>query len=67
MIHTGYYGFSNGGFEYCPPLWFCDGKDLSSDCSETGFIEALWRIYLGCTGPTADEPTTWGNIKSIYR
>ena len=61
-IHTGYYGY---GFEYCPPLLFsCDGRGTTRDCSQFGYIEALWRIYLSCTGPSATEPTSWGSIKS---
>jgi hypothetical protein len=63
-IHSGYYGM---GFTYCPPLWFCDGGDTTEDCSECGFIELAWTIYMLCNGPTATEPTTWGGIKSIYR
>jgi hypothetical protein len=63
-IHSGYYGV---GFAYCPPLWFCDGEDTTEDCSECGFIELAWTIYMACNGPTAAEPTTWGNIKSIYK
>jgi hypothetical protein len=35
-----------------------------------GFVEAAWRMYFICTGPTFSEtgaqPTTWGAIKSIY-
>lgn len=64
-MHTGYYGL--GGFQYCPPLWLCDGRDTSVNCDHYGFLEAAWRIYLICQGPTATEPSTWGNIKSMYR
>lgn len=65
QMHTGYYG--NGSFQYCPPMWFADGADSTPDATVFGFIEAAWRIYLICQGPTASEPSTWGNIKSMYR
>jgi hypothetical protein len=63
-IHAGYYG---PNFTYCPPIWFCDGRDTTPDCSMYGFIELAWRLYMFCTGPTATEPSTWGSIKSMYR
>jgi hypothetical protein len=63
-MHSGYYGV---GFTYCPPLCICDGGDTTEDCSECGCIELAWTIYLDCNGPTATDPTTWGNIKSIYK
>jgi hypothetical protein len=63
-IHSGYYGVN---FQYCPPQWFCDGRDTSELCDVYGFVEAAWRIYLINSGPTATEPSTWGNIKSMYR
>ena len=61
-IHTGYYGVD---FAYCPPQWFLDGGDTVGNVF--GFIELAWRIYLTNSGPTATEPSTWGNIKSMYR
>ena len=64
-MHSGYYG--NGAMTYCPPLWFCDGRDTSIDCDVYGFIELAWRAYFLCQGPTGTEPSTWGNIKSIYK
>jgi hypothetical protein len=64
IVHSGYYGT---GLQYCPPLGFVDGRDTTMDGSQFGFIELLWRIYVSCTGPTAGEPSTWSNIKSIYR
>jgi len=63
-MHSGYYG---QGFRYCPPLWFKDGRDTTPDATEYGYIEMAWRIYLTCSGPTDVQPTTWGNIKSMYR
>jgi hypothetical protein len=63
-MHSGYYG---QGFEYCPPLWYQDGRDTTPDATLYGYIELAWRIYLVCSGPTQVEPTTWGNIKSMYR
>jgi hypothetical protein len=63
-IHSGFYG---PAFMYCPPQWFCDGRDTTPDCDLYGFIELAWRVYMICSGPTATEPSTWGNIKSMYR
>lgn len=63
-IHTGYYG---AGFQYCPPVWFCDGFDtVFPECLPYGALELAWRIYLTCDGPTDAEPSTWGSIKSVY-
>jgi hypothetical protein len=64
-IHSGCYG--NGSFRYCPPKWFLDGRDLTPDGTQYGFVELAWRIYLICAGPTETEPATWGRIKSMYR
>jgi len=61
-IHSGYYGVD---FAYCPPAWFLDGRDSTGDVY--GFIELAWRVYMANSGPTAVEPSTWGNIKSMYR
>jgi hypothetical protein len=63
-IHSGYYG---PNFLYCPPAWFADGRDTSPNVDVYGFIELAWRIYVANSGPTATEPSTWGNIKSMYR
>ena len=73
-IHSGYYGVN---FQYCPPLNFCDGRDTTcvaslcmpdgSNGQQFGFIELAWRIYVVCEGPTAREPSSWSNIKRIYR
>lgn len=64
VMHSGYYGDI---FEYCPPLWICDPGDTTAACNEYGFIELAWTMYLGCHGPSGAEPTTWGNIKSMYK
>jgi hypothetical protein len=64
-VHGGYFGSFMG--EYLPPLGFADGRDTTPDASMFGFIELAWRIYVICEGPTATEPSTWGNIKSMYR
>jgi hypothetical protein len=65
-VHSGYFG--NGDpCQYDPPLWFCDGRDTTPDCSQFGPLELAWRIYLICAGPTANETSTWGNIKTMYR
>jgi len=63
-MHSGFYG---DDFEHCPPLWICDPGDTSTACDEFGFIELAWRVYLGCHGPSAAEPCTWGSLKSMYR
>jgi len=63
-MHSGYYG---PGLAYCPPQWFCDGRDTTPDCGRYGYVEVAWRIYLDCVGPTTAEPSTWGNIKTMYR
>jgi hypothetical protein len=63
-VHGGYVG--TFPFQYWPPLMFCDGRDTTPDCTQFGGIEMAWRIYLICAGPTATEPSTWGNIKSMY-
>jgi hypothetical protein len=64
--HSYYYGTCYD-FEYCPnPLVFCDGRDTTPDCTQFGLIELAWRIYLVNSGPTGTEPSSWGNIKSMY-
>jgi hypothetical protein len=63
-IHSGFYGMN---LEYCPPLWICDGHDTTEEGSQYGFIEFAWRIYVGCTGPTAAEAVDWSTIKALYR
>jgi hypothetical protein len=64
-VHSGYIG--TFPFQYCPPLMFVDGRDTTPDATQFGGIEIAWRLYLICDGPTATEPSTWGNIKRIYR
>lgn len=63
-MHSGFYGQN---FKYCPPLWFKDSRDTTPDANEYGYVELLWRIYMTCSGPSGTVPTTWGNIKSMYR
>jgi len=64
-VHSGYIG--TYPFEYYPMLCFCDGCDTTPDCTMYGCVELAWTIYLICDGPTATEPSTWGNIKSMYK
>jgi len=64
MVHSGYIG--TFPFEYWPPLCFLDGRDTTPDGSQFGCIDLAWRIYIICGGPTGAEPSTWGNIKSMY-
>jgi hypothetical protein len=65
-VMSGYFG--NGDpCQYDPPLVFGDGRDTTPDLSMFGPIELAWRVYLICSGPTDVEPSTWGNIKSMYK
>jgi hypothetical protein len=64
-VRSGYIG--TYPFEYWPPLMFLDGRDTTPDGTQFGAIELAWRIYIICEGPTATEPSSWGNIKSMYR
>jgi hypothetical protein len=65
QVHSGYIG--TFPFEYWPPLAFLDGRDTTPDGSMFGAIELAWRAYFLNSGPTATEPSSWGNIKSMYR
>jgi hypothetical protein len=60
-MHSGWYGID---FESCPPGWFMNPGDTVGNVY--GFIELAWRVYLKNIY-TATEPSTWGNIKSMYR
>lgn len=62
-IHSGYYGID---FANCPPIWFTDGGDTTADASEYGYLEFAWRLVVQCI-PDATEPTSWGQIKAMYR
>jgi hypothetical protein len=64
-VHSGYIGFAP--FQYWPPLAFLDGRDTTEDGSQFGAIELAWRAYFTLGEPTATEPSSWGNIKSMYR
>jgi len=63
-IHSGFYGQD---FQYCPPQWFKDSGDPTPDGTQLGFTELCWRLYVTCAGPSANQPATWGSIKSMYR
>jgi hypothetical protein len=63
-IHSGFYGQD---FRYCPPQYFKDMYDSTPDGTQYGFTELCWRLYITCAGPSADQPATWGSIKSMYR
>jgi len=65
MVHSGYIG--TFPFEYWPPQAFLDGRDTTPDGSMFGAIELAWRAYFINSGPTANEASSWGNIKSMYR
>jgi hypothetical protein len=60
-MHSGNYGVA---FANCPPQWFLDGGD--SVGNTFGCVELAWRVY-GKYMFNATEPSTWGNIKSIYK
>jgi hypothetical protein len=60
-MHSGYYGQN---FSLCPPVWFLDPGDSVGNVY--GCIELAWRVYVELWY-SATEPTTWGNIKSIYK
>jgi hypothetical protein len=62
-VHSGYFGTYM--WEYLPPISILDGDDSVGDVY--GYIEMAWTIYVLCQGPTGSEPSTWGNIKSMYR
>jgi len=61
-MHSGDYGVN---FAYCPPYWVLNPGDSVGDV--WGCIEMAWRVYMVDSGPTATEPSTWGNIKAMYK
>lgn len=61
-MHTGIYHYQ--GVSYCPPLWILNPGDTVGDLY--GCIELAWRVYLKNIY-TATEPSTWGNIKAMYK
>jgi hypothetical protein len=63
-VHSGLVG--TYPFEYWPPLGFCDGGDTTPDCSQYGYVDLALRLYVLCTEPTEVQPTSWGEIKSLY-
>jgi hypothetical protein len=63
--HGGFFG--NYFWEFLPPLGFLDGRDTTLDGTQYGYIELAWRIYVICGGATSTEPSTWSNIKSMYK
>ncbi|MFC1800203.1 hypothetical protein ACFL2Z_04775, partial [Candidatus Eisenbacteria bacterium] len=64
-VHSGYVGTSP--FEFWPPIGFVDGRDVTPDCTEFGFVEWAMTVYIGCSGPSSAESSTWGSIKAMYR
>jgi hypothetical protein len=62
VMHTGDYGVN---FANCPPYWILNPGDTTGDVY--GCIELAWRLYVKNTGPTANQPSTWGHIKTMYR
>ena len=63
-VHSGYYGID---FEYCPPVWFKDANDTTTEGTMFGYLELAWRLFIVCQGPDAVEPSSWGSIKAMYR
>ncbi len=63
-VRSGYYGKE---FQYCPPRWFRDGRDSTSDGTQFGFVELCWRLYVIYQWRGANQPSTWSSIKSMYR
>jgi hypothetical protein len=61
-VHGGYFGTDPQN----QPIGIPDGRDTTPDVTQFGYIELAWRLYIICSGPTATEPSTWGNIKSMY-
>ena len=64
-MHSGFY--RQLGVLYDPPKLIRDRNDTTPDRTQYGYIELAWRVYLTCSGPTKASPTTWGNVKSLYR
>jgi len=63
-MHSGFYGQD---FQHCPPQWFKDGRDSTSDGTRYGFVELCWRLYVLFRWGGATQPSTWSSIKSMYR
>jgi hypothetical protein len=63
-VHGGYFGTDP---MTCPPQSLPDGRDTTPDGTQFGYLEFAWRIYVTCLGPTSADPSTWGDIKSMYR
>ena len=64
VMHSGDYGISAPHVVNCPPYWVLNPGDTTGNVF--GCIEFAWRVYLKNI-PTTTEPSTWGNIKSMYR
>jgi hypothetical protein len=63
IIHSGYYG---PDFAYCPPKWFQDPADTTTDASLYGYVELAWRLLTSCEeGPAA--PTACAASDSLIR
>jgi hypothetical protein len=60
-VHSGNYGIN---FSNCPPQRFLDSGDSVGNVY--GCVELAWKVYLKNIY-SATEPSTWGNIKSIYK
>jgi hypothetical protein len=65
-VNSGYFG-DGDVCRYDPPIRFPDGRDTTPDLTQFGPIEFAWRVYMTCAGPSGTEPSSWGNIKAIYR
>jgi hypothetical protein len=68
QMHSGYYGHPEP-WEYCPPVWFRDGYDTTSDGTQYGYVELVWTIYVDCLSGVKPitQGTTWGEVKGLYK
>jgi hypothetical protein len=64
-MHSAFY--RQMGVTYDPPKLIRDRNDATPDRTEYGYVELAWRIYLSCTGPSETAPSSWGNLKSLFR
>jgi hypothetical protein len=62
-VHGGYFGLDPQN----EPIGIPDGDDTTPDVSQFGYIELAWRLYIICSGPTDAQPSTWSNIKAMYK
>jgi hypothetical protein len=64
-VRSGYIG--TYAFEHWPPLPLADGGDTTPDASQYGYVDLAWCTDIYCWGPSSEQPTTWGAIKTMYK